>query len=336
MDGGFNNHLSVVVATHDNRSIIGDLLRDLLEQVEPSTEVIVVDDSVDGTAEVVREFLLRHATRQWNLVQLKDRVGASAARNVGWRTSHGRFLLFLDSDVRVTQPHFLALMESFIRSHAEVGVVCPIVRRMDGRIQSAGVPAVLPGLFPYYPFSRLERRAPATPVYTFAPLGAAMLFRREVLDACGGFDETLTPGCYEELDLAWRAALVGYHTAVLSEAFVLHRDHATFGRLSVDRIYYLNKYHQCRSVAKNAPFSALVLALFVVPLVGIADDGLRFARSLDPRFLGVTPRYLASLVGAASTLLRQRRATPRSPGLKQVLRDFGKPVPPDKGGRLYG
>ena len=318
--------LSIVVTTHDNRSIIRGLLQDLHERVGPSAEVIVVDDSLDGTDGEVREFLSSHGCERWLLVRLESRVGVPEARNVGWKSSHGRYLLFLDSDVRLTREGNLSAIEEFVQGHPDVGVACPVVLGIDGRVQSAGVRAVLPGLFPYYPFSRLELQVPARPVYTFAPHGAAMLFRREALDLVGGFDETLAPGGYEELDLAWRVALAGFRTAVFPGSFVRHQGHATFGRLGETRNYYLNKLHQCRSVAKNAPVPALVVSLFVVPLVGVADDAMRFLRSFDLRFLTCTPRYLAALVGAAPILLRQRRAAVRSPEAMPVNRCFGKPV----------
>ncbi len=60
-----------------------------------------------------------------------------------------------------------------------------------------------------------------TPV-SVTPLTFA-IFRREMLDRIGAFDEGIELGCHENNDLAYRALLQGYGVARLNAVFVNHR-----------------------------------------------------------------------------------------------------------------
>ena len=59
-------------------------------------EVIAIDDgSTDGTAEILKDFALKHE----NLVIISQKnSGASVARNAGLKIAKGEFVAFLDSD----------------------------------------------------------------------------------------------------------------------------------------------------------------------------------------------------------------------------------------------
>src|SRR5688572_21591436 len=85
---------SIVVPSYRSAATIARCLRSLIAQDAPfDYEVIVVDSSDDGTAELVRRdfpgVCLHH---------LPDRVGPETARNIGAKHAKGAILAFLDSD----------------------------------------------------------------------------------------------------------------------------------------------------------------------------------------------------------------------------------------------
>ena len=86
--------VSVVIACYNQGRFLGEAIESALRQTYAPIEVIVADDgSTDRTAEVAAAYPVR-CLRQRN-------QGAPAARNHGFRESHGRFVLFLDADDRL-------------------------------------------------------------------------------------------------------------------------------------------------------------------------------------------------------------------------------------------
>lgn len=89
--------LSVIVPTFNYAHLLPRLLGSVLPQVIDGCEVIVVDDgSTDNTLEVLAAIQLQ-SQQSFRFVSQAN-AGAAAARNYGWRISHGQWLLFLDSD----------------------------------------------------------------------------------------------------------------------------------------------------------------------------------------------------------------------------------------------
>jgi GT2 family glycosyltransferase len=62
-----------------------------------------------------------------------------------------------------------------------------------------------------------------------ASAGAALAVDRATFLALGGFDPLYLPGRLEDLDLAYRAYLAGYHARHVPAAVAYHRGQATFG-----------------------------------------------------------------------------------------------------------
>lgn len=98
---------SVVVCAYKSRGTIERCLESLLAQDSRTrTEIIVVESSGDGTADIIRERfpLVR-------LIESPHRLFSGAARNVGAQKARGEFLLFIDSDC-VAEPSWTAKMVS--------------------------------------------------------------------------------------------------------------------------------------------------------------------------------------------------------------------------------
>lgn len=62
-----------------------------------------------------------------------------------------------------------------------------------------------------------------------ASAGAALAVDRQIFCQLGGFDPLYLPGRLEDLDLAFRAYLAGYHARYVPEAIVWHLGMGTFG-----------------------------------------------------------------------------------------------------------
>jgi GT2 family glycosyltransferase len=194
-----------------------DLLRACLRSLDPwrqrlRLEVIVVDNgSADGAADLVAaEF------PEVVLVRNADNRGFARANNQAARLARGRYLFFLNNDTEVP-PGALRRLVAFARAHPRAGLIGPRLVRPDGRPQVSfrrrpTLAALLhrtcllrwTGLF-RRAYRRCRSRdgdfCTTRPVEVL--MGAALLVRRRLFDACGGWDEGYVFGG-EDIDLCVR------------------------------------------------------------------------------------------------------------------------------------
>jgi GT2 family glycosyltransferase len=232
----FKPRLSVVVPTHDTRSLTLACLASLRSAGAAEAEVIVVDDaSRDGTAEAVRE---RYSTVRVLRNERAESYTRSANRGLG--VAAGELLLLLNSDTEVAPGAWEALDSAF-RHHRRLGIVGAALRYPDGAPQWSGgrfpsllwlfvlAAGVAPLLAPL-PGARAVRSVSAAgggPVDWVT--GAAMAFRREVWTEVGALDEGFR--LYgQDLDFCTRAREAGWEVAVVPDFRVVHHQGATIGR----------------------------------------------------------------------------------------------------------
>lgn len=84
--------VSVIIPCYNHAHYLPQAIESVLRQTYKNTEIIVVDDgSQDDTAHVCRQYPRVRYVRV-------ERVGLSAARNIGVQYSKGSYLVFLDAD----------------------------------------------------------------------------------------------------------------------------------------------------------------------------------------------------------------------------------------------
>lgn len=88
--------ISIIIPNHNYAKYLNRSIRSAFVQRYPERqyEIIVVDDS---SSDWSREIIESYGTKI-NSILLKEKVGLAAARNVGIKTSKGRYIMFLDAD----------------------------------------------------------------------------------------------------------------------------------------------------------------------------------------------------------------------------------------------
>jgi len=193
--------VSVIVCTLNGAATIGETL-DAIERLEyPDVEAIVIDDgSTDATAEIVA------AHPRVRLIRTPNR-GLSAARNSGLRAATGELVAYLDDDA-YPDPHWLDFVELALRDDAHAGVGGP------------NLPVPGDGLV-----AESVANAPGGPVHVLLSdtvaehiPGCNMAFRRDRLQAIGGFDEQFRVAG-DDVDVCWRLQergwTLGFHPAAV-------------------------------------------------------------------------------------------------------------------------
>ena len=217
--------LSLVVPVRDHAADLRALLDALESSGELPDEVIVVDDGSQDAAAVAaavagRGRVVRH-----------DRSGGpAAARNAGWAIATGELVACIDADV-LPEPGWAAT----VLAHFVDPVVAAVAPRVRGRRASDSVlDRYEEHASPLDLGPAPARVAPRCRV-AYVPT-AAIVYRRSVLEAHGGFDEELQVG--EDVDLVWRIVASGHTVRYEPDAVVTHRNRPTWRALAHQRMRY--------------------------------------------------------------------------------------------------
>lgn len=200
-DGGAHTtaDVTVVIPVHDR----DEGLRATIGALGHTGAVVVVDD---GSTVPVAGAAIRHDTTR----------GPAAARNAGLRLAATPLVAFVDADV-VADPGWLAPLVAHF-DDSRIGAVAPRIVSTDGgmqprwlaRYEDARSPLDLgPDPSPVRP----KAKVPYVPT-------AALVVRRDALDAIGGFDENLRVG--EDVDAVWRLHEAGWRVRYEPASVVRH------------------------------------------------------------------------------------------------------------------
>ncbi len=218
--------VSVVMPTYNSAKWVSETIDNLILQTYPHVELIVVDDgSQDDTVAIVRKKLTDEFKHSWQIIELGENRGPSAARNVGLRAATGSWVQYLDSDDFMAPTKLELQMAYCERVSTEVSAVYSPWSQCyvnDGKIILAGALAQ-PDMVGRAPIMCL--------VSNHRPLHSAGLARTSVLQQIGGHDETLR--FWECEEVTFRLAKAGRLECVPSDIPLYlwrqHRDRAYLG-----------------------------------------------------------------------------------------------------------
>ena len=110
--------VSVIIPSHNVRHYIGPCLESILAQTEPVREVIVVDDSSDGSGELIQAYA-RSSKGLIRLVEVEHVPDSqSRNRNIGLAHAAGSLIAYLDAD-DLWMPEKIAKQVAVLDAHPE-------------------------------------------------------------------------------------------------------------------------------------------------------------------------------------------------------------------------
>ena len=198
-----------------------------LETHRPAPASVLIAEDGSHDPGVIADIASRGCAR---LIQRGVARGPAAARNEAWRATDSPIVAFLDADVEVTAGWLAPLLAHF--ADPAVAAVAPRVRAPDHEDTTLD-------RFEWH-CSPLDMGALASMVgpgqrVPYVP-SAALLVRRDVLAALGGFDEDLRFG--EDVDLIWRAVAAGWTVRYEPSVVVHHRNRPSWAALGRQRCGY--------------------------------------------------------------------------------------------------
>jgi len=216
---------SVIIPNWNGADLLPTCLESLRAQTEPHFETIVVDNaSTDGSVQ-----LLARAYPEVRVVALTHNLGFTGGVNAGIRVAAAPIVVLLNSDVEASPGWLEAVLTAFA-SDPSVGMVASKIMLFDRRrvFHSAGDLFGLDGIPRNRGVWEEDRGQYDRRDYVFGPCGGAAAYRRSVFLDAGLFDERLFM-YLEDVDMAWRAQLLGYRCLYEPAAVVYHRLSATGG-----------------------------------------------------------------------------------------------------------
>jgi GT2 family glycosyltransferase len=248
--------VSVIIPNWNGVDLIGPCLESLYRQVFDDFDIIVVDNgSNDGSVSVIEKKF-----PQVIIVRFDENRGFSAAVNAGIAASRSPYICLLNNDTEVDR-RWLEEMVAALDAHPQVGSAASKILFFSDRssVNSAGDEFSLFGV----PYQRRRTRGDEAlfnqPQFVFSACGAAALYRRELFQSIGLFDETFF-AYQEDVDLGFRAQLLGYRCLFVPGAIVYHKSRTTSSKVSGLRIY-LNQRNKYFVLIKNLPAKLGVVCL---------------------------------------------------------------------------
>lgn len=199
--------VAAIVLSWNGRRWVDRCLTSLAATAYPSLTIHVVDNgSRDGTPEGI-------AARfpGVRLIRRARNLGFAAGNNVGIRAAlaaGAEYVALLNQDTWVESGWLTPLVNAIEADHG-IGIVSPAQLAYDGDDDDPGFARVLEGV----PDGAV-REVPSAP-------GAALIIRREVLQAVGLFDPVYF-AYFEEVDLCRRARAHGFRTVVVPAGRIHH------------------------------------------------------------------------------------------------------------------
>lgn len=115
-----NKMVSIIIPTYNQENYIAETLECVIKQTYKDWECIIVDDgSTDNTCNIVKKYL----NEKIKYIKQKQ-SGVCEARNNGIRNTSGEYILFLDSDDKISD-NFLEEAVKCISEDENIKVIAP-------------------------------------------------------------------------------------------------------------------------------------------------------------------------------------------------------------------
>ena len=231
--------VAVVIVNYDGERLLPDCLAALAAQTLAPEQIVVADNgSHDGSLAYLRA---QHPGLR--ALELGHNHGFAGGANRGVRATSAPWVCVLNSDA-TPAPDWLAQLTAAPRDARTWALGSVLVSAATGLIESAGDEYTQDGYAHKLLRERPLEELPVEPYRVFAAPGAAPVFRRRVFDLLGGYEERFFM-YYEDVDLAFRAALAGYHALLVPSARVTHRLGATTRSMARLRFYVARNSMWC-------------------------------------------------------------------------------------------
>lgn len=296
-----NPNVTVIIPNWNGKKFLRTCLGSLSKQTYRDFEIIVVDN---GSTDKSVDFLKQNYP-QVKLISLPENMGFSYAVNRGMEQSKGKYIILLNNDTKV-DAYWLEELHKALVENPEVGFCASKVLFMDKPkvINSAGDLYQKNGRARNIGLGETDAGQFEEPTTVFGTSGVAAMYRRELFEDVGLFDEDFF-AFYEDVDLSFRAQLLGYCCLYVPTAVIYHVGGVTIGGDRSPRGAFFGQRNLINVLVKDMPGKLLIkyapsILWYQVKTLGAFVFGIEYGFfSLKGKFvaLGQLPRMLKKRCG---------------------------------------
>ena len=223
--------IDVVIVFYDKLNDLRECLANLATQTVLPRRIIIVDNSPEGQCSIIDGDNIE-------VLQPKQNIGFAAGNNMAIRLSQADYIATLNPDA-FPRTNWLEELYKAALVHPEAAAFGSVqIQEEDERF--------LDGIGDYYHVSGLMwRKGYGRPLSSYqlrdglitSPCGAAALYRKDVFESVGGFDEDFFCYC-EDVDLGLRIWSEGYTCRLVAGAVVAHKGSGSTGKQSDFSVYH--------------------------------------------------------------------------------------------------
>ncbi len=302
--------VTIIIPNYNGLKFMEPCFKALRAQSDQNFELLVVDNgSTDGSVKWLED-------HQIPSIFLEENTGFSGAVNIGIRESVTPYVILLNNDTEPQPDYVKEMVKAIQRSPKIFSVSSKMIQlyHKDLMDDAGDMYSVLGWAYQRGVGQKSSGYNKACRV--FSACAGAAIYRREVFDKIGGFDEDHF-AYLEDIDVGYRAKICGYENWYCPKAVVYHVGSGTSGskynsfkvKLAARNNLYLNY--------KNMPFLQLILN-FLPILTGMAVKYMFFRR------IGFASDYIEGVKEGLKTLKKTKKVRFQMSRLGNYIRIEGE------------
>ena len=302
--------VTIIIPNYNGLKFMEPCFKALRAQSDQNFELLVVDNgSADGSVKWLED-------HQIPSIFLEENTGFSGAVNIGIRESVTPYVILLNNDTEPQPDYVKEMVKAIERSPKIFSVSSKMIQlyHKDLMDDAGDMYSVLGWAYQRGVGQKSSGYNNACRV--FSACAGAAIYRREVFDKIGGFDEDHF-AYLEDIDVGYRAKICGYENWYCPKAVVYHGGSGTSGskynsfkvKLAARNNLYLNY--------KNMPLLQLILN-FLPILAGMAVKYMFFRR------IGFAPDYIEGVKEGLKTLKKTKKVRFQMARLGNYIRIEGE------------
>ena len=254
---------SIIVLSHNLAGITVDCLKSLQEFTYYPHELIVVDNASEKKEiEKVESYLTDEYRGKQKLIKSKENLGFTGGTKKGRESAKGDYTVLINNDILLS-PHWLEKMIAVFSRDPAVGIVGCACNgdscwqgakslRNSGRIDQfrhAPDPDLFEGSYLDYAEVLDKKHKGEHVTIEWALAFFCTVFKKEVTDELGWFDEIYRLGLAEDLDYCNRAKEAGYKLAVAIDTYIFHYHRLTWKNMEKKEGFdYMTMMHENQEI----------------------------------------------------------------------------------------
>lgn len=261
------DEISIVVVTWNNENDIVECIDSIIDQSYKNWNLLIVDNnSSDSTVKLVQE---RYSSNNnIKLKKLSNNLFLTGGNNYGineiLKNENPSFIMVLNPDTKL-ESNLLEILRSKISENADIGAVGPKVKfyknENEGKINSAGL--IFDGYLQAYDrgFEEIDNGQFDEDKFVFGVTGACILYRKEMLENIGLYDENIKL-YLDEVELFIRAQKRNWKILYTGATTLFHKYMQSTDKSKIERIKKMKSQAWLRIAMKHYTFKRKSLVLW--------------------------------------------------------------------------